>query len=300
MSGGTPLVGMVLVFVLAMESPALALAQEARLADESDAPLEWRQVGRDARYVFGRPLHLDRSGWSKVAWTVGGGGSLYLVRDEVREAAQRNRTESLDRFLDGARTMGKGASVPLVALGFFLAGAGRNSSRDKETAIILLESVTYSLVVAGVGQRILATDRPVKGNDIRFLDGEGHSISGDTTIAASMLAPIIDRHLRLEAEDSRGVRFWKRFGAYGLYTAAGLVAYQRINQDRHYLPDVFFGYANGLTVGRLLVDAHRGGREWRDQPRATPVADDPRTSVDRRRRIQLSPAPGGLLFTLAR
>lgn len=273
------------LMLLIVLSASVARAEETtdgvRRNDDSarpaEAPISWRQVGRDARYVFGRPWHLDASGWTRFAVAMGAGASLYTVRDEARDAVQRNRSASLDNVLNGARAVTLGA-VPLAALGFCLAGLARHQPYERETSMMLLESLAASAAISGVGRVIVATDRPEDGDRIRVFKSDGHSVSGDVTVAASMLAPIIDRHLRITAGDGGGIRFWKRFGAVGLYGAAGLVAYQRMNNDRHWLPDVYFGYLDGLIVGRLVVDSHRGGREGRAAGRG----------------VEVLPAPGGL------
>jgi hypothetical protein len=245
----------------------------------SEAPLGWAQAGRDLKYVYTRPAHLDRRGWAKVGWTLGSVAALYLVREEVAEGIRRNHNQEIEDVLTTVRDlMGKVGSVGAVSVGYLWAGAARDSDYDRETAQILAESVLYALPIAGVGGRILATQRPAKGDDIGFVEGEGHSISADVTVAASMLAPIIDRHLQPDGDDTPRKIFWKRFGTWSLYSLAGLVAAQRMYTDRHYLPDVVLGYANGLTIGRLIVDNHRGGREWRD----------------RRRRVRIEPGAGGV------
>jgi len=255
--------------------------QEPHDGPAADAPVTWRQVGRDAKYVFGRPAHLDGRGWTRLGVSIGLGAGLYAVRDEVRDFAHDHDDQTPGGVLDTARLMGRTAAPLLVAGGFFLAGAVGDSARARETGSVVLETLTFASAITGVSQRILATQRPRKGDDIVwFGSGGGHSVSGDVTVAASMLAPIIDRYLLVDENDGGGARAWKRIGAGAMYGTVGLVALQRIHAEAHYLPDVYFGYLNGLMVGKMIVDSRKGGREWRDERRA--------------RRVEVALSPAGV------
>ena len=276
------------LFVLLVEPLARegAWAQGAMDPQEgkADAPVTLRQAGVDAHYVFGRPFRLDRSGRAKLAWSLVVGASLYTVRRSVRDAAQRNRTADLDRVLQDVREATL-SGVPAAALGFYLAGTARDSAFDHETAMLILESLTFSYALGEAGRWAVASERPNRGESIHVFAGGGHSVSGDVSAASSLIAPIADRHLKVRAGDSRGERFFKRLGTIGLYGAAGLVAYQRIDDDRHWLPDVYLGYLDGLCVGRMLVDSHRGGRGW---------GDGEAVAAAKSHRAELTLAPGGV------
>jgi hypothetical protein len=258
-------------------------------AEPADTPITWKSIGADAHYVFGRPANLDAAGWTRLGVGVGVGVALYAEREDAREVSQDHGSADWDHFLNGARdAMGRSITPAVVSGVFYLVGKARDSGHDRETSVVLLESLTFSAAIAGIAQTVVATERPREGDGIAFF-GQGHSVSGDVTVAASMLAPIIDRHLRVDPDDSGAARFWKRLGAWGLYGGAGLVALQRMNTDAHWLPDVYFGYLNGLSVGRMVVDSRRGGRQpgaERPGPRQAPA----RTQA----RVTLLPAPGGI------
>jgi membrane-associated phospholipid phosphatase len=258
---------------VAQESAAEpAAAPPPTRARAADAPLTWARTGADAKYVFGRPAHLDGAGWAKLGVGIGVGGALYAVRDEVRDFSRDHQEQVPGEVLDAARLLSRTATPLLVAAGFYAAGVAGGSAYRKETAIVVIENLAFASAITGVAQRVLATERPRDGDDIEwFGSGGGHSVSGDVTVAASILAPIIDRHLVPGPDDGRAVRAWKHVGTWGLYGAVGLVALQRIHVDAHYLPDVYFGYLNGLAVGRMIVDGRRGGRAWRDERRTRRV-----------------------------
>ena len=151
--------------------------------------------------------------------------------------------------------MGKGAVAPGLALAAWGASFLTGNVREKETAQLLLTSAGMAASIAYTGSFVVAAERPEDGDDVDLFDADGHGVSLDVSLAASIVPPLRCQYLRVKPADGRAKRWLKR-GALGLlYAGAGLTALQRIDDDKHWAPDVFLGMVNGLTVGEMLCHA---------------------------------------------
>jgi hypothetical protein len=243
--------------------------------DGEDRPYGWRQIGEDARYVPTRFFKAKKRPKLKLAAVAGTTLLLYIARDDIREWVQDRRSPGRTNFLNDVHAMGNAEFGLTLAMASFGASFITDDPREKETAVLLLESMGYSALTAYGGSFILAAERPENGDSITFFDTSGHGVSLDAALAASVIPPLRRQYLRVHPEDGRAKRFWKRTATTLLYGGAILTAYQRLDQDKHWAPDAFLGLAAGLNVGRLLCDSH----------------DE---SAKRRARLSLSGGPGGV------
>jgi hypothetical protein len=219
-------------------------------------PYGVRQWKFDTRTLITRPRHWDRRSWVRVSGVAGTTVALYLLRDEIREIVQRNRSDSRTGLFDDVRTMGKGAFAPSLALVAWLSSYATGNDREKETALLLMESWAYSAATAWTGSFVLAAERPNEGDSVTLFSTDGHGVSLDAALAASVIRPLHRQYLRVKPDDGPGRKIWKRTALGLLYTGAGLTAYQRLDADDHWAPDVFLGTWTGLTVGKNLNRAH--------------------------------------------
>ena len=240
------------------EKPA---GPEVSVGSESPHPHGFRQIGLDAKYLVTRPFHLDREGKLKIALTVGTAGALFLLRNRIRGEAQEDRSASRDQFLQKPRTMGKAAFAPSLSLIAYGASFLTRDDREKETAVLLLESMAFTGAGVVLGQFVLSSQRPDEGKEVRFFRWGGHGVSGDAGLAASVVPVLRRQYLTVRPEDGTMLRIWKRSATGILYTGAALTAYQRINNDKHWAPDAFLGMVTGLTVGETLCDSHDSARQ---------------------------------------
>ncbi len=220
-------------------------------------PYGWHQIGRDARYLARYPFHLDQRGWLKVAATFGTAAILYIDRVAIRNAVQERRTTGGENFLEQPRTMGKGAFAPSLALISYGASFATHDDREKETAVLLLESMAFTGVLVGIGQFVLSTERPDQGKEINYFHWGGHGVSGDAALASSVVPVLRNQYLRVHPGDGGGLRAWKYSATGLLYAGAFLTAYQRVYSDKHWAPDAFLGSVTGFTVGQMLCDSHQ-------------------------------------------
>ena len=243
-----------------------------------EKPYGWKQLRFDLRYIARRPAHLTDSDQRALVAVAGTTALLYVFREDIQDAWRRNSSESRTDFLNSARVMGGAGFAPAVALAAWGASFITDNEREKETAQLLMESWALAAVGSGVGSFVLAVERPEDGNAIQMFDLEGHGVSYDVSVAASVIPPLRRQYLRVRPSDGTGLRILKHGLSALLYGGMVFTALQRIDADKHWAPDVFLGMVNGLGVGTLLGQA--------------------RDDAERRRsRVALSAQPGGMAVT---
>lgn len=194
-----------------------------------------------------------------------GGAVALLVHpfdDEVN--AKLVGSDAVARFFAPGKIIGSGytqtgVAVGLYAIGRFVLPHTEGEPRtnkvshlgfDLVRALIVSETVTYGIKIA------VQRDRPT---------GECCAFPSGHSAAAFATASVLERHL--------GYR-----GAWPTFLIATYVATSRLHDNRHFLSDVVFGSAVGISTGWTVV-----GRHGRSQFALTPM-----------------PVPGGLGVALSR
>jgi hypothetical protein len=246
-------------------------------------PYGSEQIVYDLKYVANRPFKLDLTDGLWIGGTAAVAGSLYGYREDIRDQVQDHRSESRSDFLNDVRTMGKGAFAPSLALAAFGASFLTQNNREKETALLLIESAALSQVGAFAGQTILASERP-PDDSVRVFHYRGHGVSGDAALAASVIPPLQRQYLKVAPHDSTATVLSKWLATGLLYAGATLTAYQRVDSDSHWAPDAFLGMMTGLAVGNVLCEAHDKARPGRGQSQKQPW-------------VLVTAMPGGVMVT---
>lgn len=229
-----------------------------RGAEPADGPVwSFKQLPaglfKDAGLVVTSPLHW--TGRSLVlAGAVAGAGLLIAFADPpIRRFALDNRTSGTDDAAKAFSSAGGTLAMLGLGAGLYAAGEAFRVPGLGRTGQDCLESVVISAVLASAFKTIIGRARPymdegdLSFKPLSFKSGYASMPSGHSAAAWAAAAAIAGD------SDSTAVDI----AAYGF---AALVSVSRIDLDKHWLSDTFFGAALGMSVGSYIVSIHRSAR----------------------------------------
>ena len=204
--------------------PFLTSGDEPSLAKPSEESFT-RQAWED----FKSPVTTD----AKYILLSGAAATAMLVyvtgdfdRSTTSDAAQKKR---LGRFAKTVDLAGQLIPNGLYIGGMLADGFILDKPRSKNRAYLMLRSTVHAVVVTTVLKRLVNEPRPNDNND-RLSFPSGHSTS------SFAFASVI------------GAEHEWYFGVPA-YALAAVIAYGRMNDNRHYLHDVVAGMAIGMSYG---------------------------------------------------
>jgi len=200
----------------------------------------------DSAALVTAPFHWDRTDWLK-AGAVGVGIAGAMAYDERLAAEIQERRSSATDHLSTATT--SFGTTQAFAISAVLIGSGVVFKDANVTSMgrEAIEASIFTGLIAAVAKRAFGRQRPIDANDETvFLFGSSNQSfpSGHTTEAFTVASVIAARSSGWVVPTLA-------------YTAASLVAYDRLNDRAHFPSDVVAGAALGISVGRFVVHRHQ-------------------------------------------
>ncbi len=253
MNPGSTLAAVVLGLVL----PGMLPAQAPEDAPDSSSSIpavvggalleEAKRYACDGAALVTSPLH-----WSGRDWTMFGAfaaslGVLLATDEQTYVAIQERRSATTDAISDA--TTGFGQPYAWAIAGGLLAG-GLITKNDamRDTGRDAIEAAAFAGLLTAIFKPVFGRERPDQSNGQTVFHGFSSRYesfpSGHATIAWAVASVVA---MRTDGWIVPTVA----------YTLATLVAFDRVNDEKHFVADVFTGAAIGVAVGRFVVGRHR-------------------------------------------
>jgi membrane-associated phospholipid phosphatase len=241
---------LVLVVVMA----ATTLGRRAELSAQLPRPLsvageptDSGVAGDSAGWVLGaapRPAQGQPGDfrWYHAGAVLGGIALASLLDESVRDQLQGHRSTGKDDVARVFRRMGEAEVFGPIGLGTIAVGIIAGNPRIRRAG----ERISGGLLLAGtlgvVVKEVVGRRRPaLTGSAYRFKPFSGRDAwpSGHTTMAFALAASVGDEIHSTPV-------------SIGLYGAAAMTGWSRLNDNRHWLSDVLAGAAFGITSAKLM------------------------------------------------
>ena len=182
--------------------------------------------------------------WWHGALAVGGISALMLLDGPVQHVSQDFRGTTGNGIASTVRHMGQPEVYGTLTAGLLAAGLVSGDSRITRAGGRLGATMALTAAMTAGGKLLFGRLRPdavgTAGDNDDFLPFSGNEAmpSGHTAMAFALATSLSDDINR-------------PWATVGLYTMAGVVAWSRINDNRHWFSDVAAGALLGITSAKL-------------------------------------------------
>ena len=202
----------------------------------------------DTKGLVTRPLHWERRDFYAFGLVSLATVGLLFIDDDFRKFVQRNRNYSTDKVSEIVTPLGGKRGDNLIIGTLVLTGFVFKNKKLKDTGLYCLESLILAEGITKGLKHLVGRSRPFAGKGAFsfysfHFPPPGYSLSfpsGHVTSAFSLASAITEQYRQ-------------RIVLFISYSLAVAVAYSRMNDDVHFLSDVFFGACVGYFVGKFIV-----------------------------------------------
>ena len=215
----------------------------------------------DLKYITTSPSRWDRTDWMTAGLVMGGTGFFIGLDEDIKNFFEDTRSSTTDNLGSIFEPFGNGIiTIPTLAA-FYIFGHFDENYKAKQTALIATESFLITGLYTTILKVTLGRHRPSTGSSSNTFDGftiDHKSFPSGHTSTAFAIATVV-------ANEYEETPYIKPI-SYGIATLTGL---SRINDEKHWASDVFFGAALGYFVSKTILHLHndRKGHHFTIYPR---------------------------------
>ncbi len=245
----------------ASPSPGVPAIVGQALLDEA------RRYLKDGAALVKSPLHWNGQDLRMFAAFSVSLGVLLATDEQTYQAVQQRRSATTDAISSATTDFG-GPYAWAVAGGLLAGGLLTKNPEMRDTGRDAIEAAFFAGLLTAIFKPVFGRERPNQSDGQTIFHGFTSQYesfpSGHATLAFAVASVVA---MRTDGWIVPTVA----------YTLATMVAFDRVNDQKHFVADVFAGAAIGVAVGRFVVGRHRSETE-------------PRSGVA----VALVPTPGGI------
>jgi membrane-associated phospholipid phosphatase len=232
----------------AAQTPSPESTVPAATADRLGAAY-LRQFGRDFAAIFKSPFRWTGGDWRTFAVVAGAGIAVHVFDQPILDGIQSAKTRTSIGASVVLGKIGNGAYLSAFLAGLYVAGGIFGDAGLRTTALLGVESFLTTAAVVFILKTVAGRARPdmnESAGSFRFFaatDSYASFPSGDAAAAFAVASVIAGRSESLAVD----------ILAYGL---AGIAAFYRLHERKHWPSDVFIGSALGIAIGSQINSLH--------------------------------------------